>query len=249
MQEWDDLYQSGNLNRTQRRFFEQKPAEELYYIPDDPYNVNNLVADDGYQDVLQYFRDENQDWMFTYRDLGFIQETRIDSLRGEQSLYEAVREKKVPVLEIIAAAEMASQNGITNPDHVLSLLNHKDSSVRYWAVRTLISNFDLAQQVGEKLEDLRQDPSPAVRMSTAETLYSLGDRVLALNILNNALDHEQHTVRLMALNILEAIDADADDFSESMAEKIRTIYEETEGDNFGTNYYLHSATGSLLNRR
>lgn len=247
MREWEELYRNGELNSQQNRFFLRKPPEELYDIVEDPFNVNNLAYDDKYRDVVQYMRDKNQDWMFEYKDLGFIQESRIDSLRGDSSLYGAVREQNIPVLEIIAAAEIASQNGITNPDHLLTLLNHKDSSIRYWAVRTLIFNPDLALQIGEKLEALREDSSPAVRIATAETLYSLGDEILALKILNETLDHGNPTIKLMALNVLEAIHADVEDFSNSMAEKIRDIYEETEGDNSGSNYYLHNTTESLLN--
>lgn len=253
MQQWEELYTSDNLNRNQEKFFRMKPVEELYNVSVDPHNVNNLAAEDDYRHLLEYMRNEKQSWMFTYRDIGFIQESRIDSLltgavsEPNRSLYEAVREEEIPIFEIMSAAEMASRKGLTDENHLSSFLNHNDSSVRYWAVRTLISNHELAQNFARELSELAEDSSPGVRISTAETLFSLGDESGATDILTEVLDYDDFRVKLMALNVLEALNLSINNLPVELGEKIISINEETESGSFGTDYYLHRASATLLN--
>ncbi|WP_234572728.1 sulfatase-like hydrolase/transferase [Rhodohalobacter sp. 614A] len=244
MKEWDELYQTGNLNEVQRRFFEEKPVEELYKISEDPHNINNLAFQEEYQEILMHMRNVNLNWMILQRDLGFIQESRIDSLRANRSLYSAVRDQNIPIAEIIVSAEIASLEGVTDRNHLSEFLNHDDSSVRYWAARRLIADKESAQDFYEKLLELAEDPSPGVRISAAEALYGLGETETAYNIINEALDHENFSVQLMALNFLEAIDIS--EFPPTLFEKISALYESSANDSFETDYYINRATGTLL---
>ncbi|MDZ7691103.1 MAG: sulfatase [Balneolaceae bacterium] len=106
MASWHNEFLNSNLNETQRRFFETKPAEELYRIDQDPHNVRNLAGNPEYEDVLSRMRQEHEQWIQEQNDLGFIPEETIDSLRGDQSLYGAVREQQIPLDDIRETAVM-----------------------------------------------------------------------------------------------------------------------------------------------
>jgi N-sulfoglucosamine sulfohydrolase len=50
---WEEAYLAGNCNEAQSAFWEEKPAEELYDVAADPWEVNNLAADPAYSDILK----------------------------------------------------------------------------------------------------------------------------------------------------------------------------------------------------
>ena len=244
MQDWEELYQDAVLNDIQERFFWEKPAEELYRVSEDPYNIHNLAYTEEYQDVLQRMRNENLNWMILQRDLGFIQESRIDSLRADSSLYDAVREKDIPIAKIIVSAEIASLEEFSPSTHISEFLDHEDSSVRYWGARRLISDKESADKYYSKLVSLAVDSSAAVRLSAAEALYGLGDENIAFSVIDQALDHPSFSVQLMALNLLEALNIQQ--LPTPLLDKVIWLYDSSGDDTIGTNYYIRSASSSLL---
>ena len=64
--EWRTLYNSGNLTGVQKQFFERRPAEQLFDIQNDPYEVKNLASDPKYsailEDLLQLAFNEGQEY-------------------------------------------------------------------------------------------------------------------------------------------------------------------------------------------
>lgn len=243
MQSWKEEYQKGNLDEIQRRFFEVKPAEELYNLADDPYTVHNLADNPEYKDDLQRLRDTNKEWIRKKRDLGFIPEGIIDSLRGERTLYEAVREDNIPLEEIIETAEMASRDAHENTRQLARRLDHEDPSVRFWAAMGLAIAQENASDYEEKLLQKADDPSGVVRVAVAEALYEMGRQNKAFQIIEQALENPGDYVKLRALNLLEAIEKDS--FPSSLSAIIQSLYEEYEGSE-GTGNYVFRASEQLL---
>jgi arylsulfatase A-like enzyme len=69
------MHESNELNSYQVRLFQTpKPAEELYDLKYDPYELNNLASKPEYQDTLKKLRAENLDWMHRTHDMGFMNE-------------------------------------------------------------------------------------------------------------------------------------------------------------------------------
>lgn len=72
------LRDSGKLNDTQMHWFaRQKPEEELYHLPSDPWETNNLSDKPEYADLLHQFRKDLEDWMDEINDPGPIPEKEL----------------------------------------------------------------------------------------------------------------------------------------------------------------------------
>lgn len=86
------LFKEGQLEESVARWFKTpKPAEELYDIENDPYELNNLAGDRTYRDTLEFLREVVNDWIIETKDLGEI---------DEKELMESwLNDRKQPVLE------------------------------------------------------------------------------------------------------------------------------------------------------
>jgi len=65
------LYAQGELNEEQSRFFEaNRPAEELYDLRNDPYELHNLADDPAYAEVMDKHANILTDWIERTDDQG-----------------------------------------------------------------------------------------------------------------------------------------------------------------------------------
>lgn len=239
MQSWEEEYQEGNLNDIQRRFFEAKPAEELYNLADDPHTVHNLAGEREYEDELKRLRGANKKWIREQRDLGFIPEGIIDSLRGDRPLYDAVREDNIPIQEIIETAEMASMGVHENIRQLAERLDHRDPSVRFWAAMGLAIGHAYASDHVDQLMQRADDPSGVVRVAVAEALYTLDRQNTAFEIIGKTLQNPDEHVKLRALNLLEAIGPDS--ISAKLSSRIQSLLDEYEGTQGAGNYIFRGS--------
>jgi arylsulfatase A-like enzyme len=76
MQEMLVLKEKGQLNAAQEIWFQNKDWEELYDCKADPHNMNNLVDDPNYREVLSQMRERYRSRLQQYPDLGTIPEAQ-----------------------------------------------------------------------------------------------------------------------------------------------------------------------------
>lgn len=75
MRELRTLYAEGKLNEDQARWLrETKPAEELYDLVQDPYELHNLAQEPALKDTLAHYRQVLATWVAKTHDLGEIPE-------------------------------------------------------------------------------------------------------------------------------------------------------------------------------
>ena len=75
MKAWRRLNAEGKLTGAAQLFFAPtKPKEELYDTEADPFEVNNLAADQKYQEVLGRMRKALEDWIVATKDMGAMPE-------------------------------------------------------------------------------------------------------------------------------------------------------------------------------
>jgi N-sulfoglucosamine sulfohydrolase len=78
MREWRRLHAEGKLTRAQKLFFSHpKPPEELYDIPTDPHEINNLAESPGHQRILKRMRAALEKWIKDTGDLGGLDEDEL----------------------------------------------------------------------------------------------------------------------------------------------------------------------------
>lgn len=80
-------YKDEALNATQRLLFrETRPAEELYDVNADPFEINNLAEDPAHAEELAKMRERLETWMVETNDLGREPETD-EMLRSDMDVY------------------------------------------------------------------------------------------------------------------------------------------------------------------
>ena len=70
------LSESGELSDAQQHFMKQtRPTEELYDLETDPYEINNLATDPGYDTVRSELATQLDTWIAETGDMGDIPES------------------------------------------------------------------------------------------------------------------------------------------------------------------------------
>ena len=82
MRSWEAAYKAGDCNEAQSAFWNTKAPEELYDTENDPWEVNNLADDPGYEEILERMRKANKDWMIGISDAGFIRFAESGKMAG-----------------------------------------------------------------------------------------------------------------------------------------------------------------------
>ncbi|SEJ12536.1 HEAT repeat-containing protein [Dyadobacter sp. SG02] len=205
---WEDLYKAGKLNAVQSKFWEPKPAEELFDVDADPHNIHNLAGDPKYKKDLERLRKANAQWIAGYKDVGFIPEAIIYEIARTTPLYDYARSGKYNFAKIAATAEIASSRNPAHTQALIQALGDADPSVRFWGATGL--TVLKAASGKDALQKTLKDPEPAVRIAAAEALYVTGaDKPGAIAALTEALKSDNPYARLQALNILDLTGKDA----------------------------------------
>ncbi|NJN28266.1 MAG: sulfatase-like hydrolase/transferase [Cyclobacteriaceae bacterium] len=185
---WEAAYKAGKTNEAQSAFWQQKPAEELYDVSKDPWEVNNLADDPAYADVLVRLRNENDRWMRAIKDSGLMPEGMMSIKNKTQPTYDYVHSAEYNFDKIKHAADISTMRDMEKLPEIISLLHDEDPAVRYWGATGCLILADKAMEAKETLLQLLQDESPDVRITAAEALCHMGAKDQATPVLVAALD-------------------------------------------------------------
>ena len=217
---WEQAYLNGECNEVQGRFWQYKPAEELYDTENDPWEVVNLAGKPEYGEVLERMRRANREWLLEIRDAGFIPEADRSTRTKNRAIYDYMREENIPLEEIVNAAEIASEGNPENLPLLVKFLESDDSAIRYWGAMGLLILGEKARPAVPALEKASADDFPNVATVAAEALYSLGRKELAEQILLDKLKNDDHTCTF-ALNSVDVLGID----SKAVKDKVSEIAE------------------------
>ncbi|MDE2928019.1 MAG: sulfatase-like hydrolase/transferase [Acidobacteriota bacterium] len=210
---WHRLYREGKLSPPRTRFWETKPAEELYDLAEDPDETKNLAGSPRHKAVLDRLRTARREWSLSIRDLGFLPENAIHTRSGSDAPHTMGADpKRYPLERIMGMAESATsmRNGVE--DKLRAGFDVSDGAVRYWAaLGALIRGREGVRPLAGPLRKALSDEAPAVRVAAAEALGRHGsdaDATRALAVLVELADAEKHGlhVAMIALNALDYLD-------------------------------------------
>jgi uncharacterized sulfatase len=211
-QVWHRLFQEDKLPPEQARFWQTKPAEELFDLRTDPDEVRNLAGSPQHQETLKKFRDETHDFLLRTRDTGFLPEPMMHARaeKADTTIYEMAQDPAwYPLDKILPIAELATQReGET--DALIDFLDAADPAIRYWsALGLIVRGGEAVRTAQNKLRSGLVNDDWSVQIAGAEALARFGapaDRERALGILTelaNVANHGPFTSTL-ALNALDA---------------------------------------------
>lgn len=208
---WEKLHQEGKLTGPPARFFApNKPAEELYDVQRDPWQVNNLAHDPKYAGELKRMRALLTSEMKRAGDLSLLPEREMQERARGSTPYEIATDAALnPFDDLLRAADLANQMEPRNVPQLAGLLMAKDSAVRWWGALGLVALKEQAAPAEAALRKAIGDESPEVRIASAEALANLGHDTDALAVLRGALKDESVFVRVSALQVAVRLGARA----------------------------------------
>jgi uncharacterized sulfatase len=183
-------------------------VEELYYTPDDPFQVRNLARSAEHRKVLEGMRGRLREWMEETRDLGFLPEGEVARRIAETAgtPYEIARiGAGYSPEKVRSKAARWVGTGAAARDRQAELLEDEDPAVRFWAAVGLHALGAGAAEAGEALAKALGDASAPVRIEAAATLCGLGRAEKALPVLEKELLSRDLRAALRAARALELL--------------------------------------------
>lgn len=164
---------AGLLEPAQAELVEPtRPREYLYDLAADPWEIRNLAAEDAYQADLERLRQATVDHLHAVHDVMFLPESSMVDCAAGSTPYEKRADKAYnPLAALHAAAEL-----VGDPDALprqITLLDHEDEGVRYWAA---VGIYAARHRLGEQTEAvqarLQQEEAAVVQVELAAALVS-----------------------------------------------------------------------------
>ncbi|WP_209330170.1 sulfatase-like hydrolase/transferase [Lunatimonas salinarum] len=179
---WEAHHEAGKTNDLQSKFFEPKESIELFDSKGDPWHVENLVADNAFQDRITHLSEELDAWMIKTRDVGLIPEPMFHELTGEEKRFKTIYEfaqsrEDYPIAEILEIAKLASLGDSRYLSDYMVAMDHENPIVRFWGIYGLFQVRSTAESVQQKLKKrIATDPFAANRILAAQALGVSGDK-------------------------------------------------------------------------
>lgn len=197
---------NGQLPPAGELMFLPRPAEELYDLENDPWELHNLAGQPAYAHLQDSLHQLMGGWIRSSRDLGFLPESEIAARRQNDTPYEMGQDaQRFNLPAIYEAAERVGKAGIST---YLASLHHSDSGVRYWGIIGLQGLGLEAEQAVPDLERLLGDPAKSVQIAAAGLLCKLGHEARAIKVLGVHLQDHEPNVALQAARNLELYGTD-----------------------------------------
>lgn len=198
-QEWLSLYQQGELNDLQSRFWRPRPAEELFDIRSDPHETVNLATDSAYASELGRLSTALDEHMLAVNDGGFIPEghpAEHADIAHQADIY--------PLRNLMDLAAVAIRRDPATIPTLTDALRSDNDIVRYWAATGICMLDTVGAPAAAALRTVfTGERSVHAKIAVAQALTLAAGNPEALGYLGELLvNHPDGRVRLQAANSL-----------------------------------------------
>jgi arylsulfatase A-like enzyme len=208
-------FKDGKLNANQEMMLIPRPAEYLFDLENDPWELNNLAEDKEFNAIVKEFRAKLKANILKERDVLFLPEIEIVNISKTGNVFDYRLDKEKYELEpIYELAEIAGFRDKKTLKKQLKALRSESEFVRYWALMGLKSheNKDFESELSIALNDT-YEPNAIL---AAAMMYEISANESAKKVLNEAINSpEDHLSNLALQQIM--YQANAKDFSEIVA--------------------------------
>ncbi|MCA8971682.1 MAG: sulfatase [Planctomycetes bacterium] len=202
-----DAHIAGELSGYHRSLWTTpQPAERLYDLESDPFEVHDLAADPAHRGLLERMRERLKGTMAELHDTSLVPEEFFESVAGDTTLYDAVRDPEFPHAALLDLAFMATasmQGTMSNAvTELMKVAAEADDPLRrYWALQgvlhaSLRAHATTPRALGIGVDALRRcfeaglgDAAFPNRVVAAHGFASIGDHETAKRALERELEH------------------------------------------------------------
>lgn len=203
MGSWLAAFEVGRTNAVQSAYWQPKPAEELYRIEGDPYELRNLAGDAAHAAHRESLRRALRAEIIATRDTGFVPEGMFDRLAGAKTIYDYAQSPAYPIERIVDLAEEAAARDAKFLPELRAALDDPHPVIRYWGAVGCLVLQGRAAPAKDRLQILLYDEWADIRIVAAEALGYHGEAEAALATLDEVVKTGRPYEVLAALNALE----------------------------------------------
>ena len=215
---WEQYFAEGKADAITGRFFRPRVSEEFYDNAVDFDNVNNLIDDPKYQDLIGELKSEMRRKQLELFDSGLLPEQmRAQRARdNNMTIYDMVRDPNLyPLEKYLDAADLALARDKANLQQFIRDLSDPDSGLRFWAVTGLLLLDADAAPAAAALQETLDDAYIEVSSLAAWVLYKIGNKAEASEALYDMLVSDKGGLPLY--NVLDWMGDDSDAILERFA--------------------------------
>ena len=165
---WKKMFDAGELNAAQAKFWQNKPVEELFDLQSDPDEVKNVATVTEHAAKLTELRAQLKSWMVSTRDMGLFPEAEMHRMVGDGSPRDFSESGQVDFARLVDVAWAATDETMST-ESLIDMADSEEAIYRYWAARGL----SLEGQVAS-LNQLMADESPSVAIAACDGLLVSG---------------------------------------------------------------------------
>lgn len=219
---WYDRFVAGQTNVAQSLFWQvPKAVEEMYDLDSDRDEVVNLASSPEHRAICDRLRHALRDHMLAVRDTGVFPELEMHLQSAGSTPYQlAHRLSPETYLQVLQAAEIASQLDVAADTELQNFLMGDNPSLRYWGALGYL----IRGKTTPALVQALHDASPAVRIVAAEAVLKFGPpaaQTAALHSLGELADPQTSGV-LTSMQALAAIEA-LGPVAQGLSQRISTL--------------------------